>query len=48
MKTVAAEILHALCDGDDEEFVNRIGMGNAVGYLRMKGVVSVAGLGQQP
>ena len=48
VKTVAAEILHALCDGDDEEFVNRIGMGNAVGYLRMKGVVSVAGLGQQP
>eukprot|EP00968_Pinguiococcus_pyrenoidosus_P001178 scaffold53_cov193-Pinguiococcus_pyrenoidosus.AAC.15 len=44
VKSTAVEILYEICNRDENVLVDRIGFGNAVAFLRMKGLVNVAGL----
>jgi hypothetical protein len=41
IKRFAGELLWSLCDGNANEFIHRVGMGNALPILNLKGVISL-------
>eukprot|EP00752_Nemacystus_decipiens_P003150 g2917.t1 len=44
-KTAVSDLLFNLCGADEEEFTTRCGFGNAVNTLRLRGKISVPGIG---
>jgi Guanine nucleotide exchange factor synembryn len=43
VKRLAGELLFVLCDSQQHEFIHRVGMGNAVAFLSVKGLIQLPG-----
>ena len=43
VKRLAGELLFVLCDSQQPEFIYRVGMGNAVAFLSIKGLIQLPG-----